>query len=145
MLKVMVEDLKPEEYLHRAVSNSNCVAWLMGHLVLVERNFMTRIGMNDLPELPDGFEQRYAHNEVAPHAQDYGDVTLLLPLFMQHRAKLIEGLAKVSDASLEEELPKPHPLFGTMNELLAFGPLHQMLHVGQISTIRRSLGRPPIV
>lgn len=145
LLKVLIEDLEPQEYLHRAVPNSNCTAWLLGHLILTERNFMKRIEITDLPELPPGFEVRYAHNEVAPHAEEYGDVTMLLPMFLQHRTKLIEALAKFPEAKLDDKLPKPHPLFGTLNELLAFAPLHQMLHVGQISTIRRSLGRPPVI
>jgi hypothetical protein len=36
-------------------------------------------------------------------------------------------------------------LAGTFGELLLFGSLHLSMHVGQLSTIRRSLGKPPVM
>ena len=36
-------------------------------------------------------------------------------------------------------------MFATLGEMLNFMALHAAMHAGQITIIRRSLGRPPIV
>ena len=42
-------------------------------------------------------------------------------------------------------MEKPHPMFATIGELANFMALHAAMHAGQVTIIRRSLGRPPIV
>ena len=85
LLNRYCEDLTPAEYLHRPCGGSNCVAWLIGHLVISERSALGRVGMTDLPPLPEGFEKRFARDAEAPKAEAFGDVSILLPLFNQHR------------------------------------------------------------
>src|SRR3954468_18171237 len=62
LLNRYCEDLTPAEYLHRACGGSNCVAWTLGHLVISERSALGRVGMTDLPPLPEGFEKRFARD-----------------------------------------------------------------------------------
>jgi uncharacterized damage-inducible protein DinB len=138
-------DLKPAEYLHRIVPRANCAAWLLGHLILTERNALKAIGAGDLPTLPAGFESRFARNDSAPFAGDYGDVTALLPLFDQHRDRLIAAVKSASPDLLAKPLENPRPLFKTVGEMCQFMALHSTMHAGQITFIRRSLGHPPVV
>ena len=84
------DDLKPAEYLHRPTPKSNCAAWLLGHLILTDRRILTNfLGAKDLPALPDGFEKRFSRDEGSPQANEFGDVTILLPLFIQTRDALV--------------------------------------------------------
>ena len=145
LLNRYCEDLKPEEYLHRPCSGGNCAAWLLGHLILTERSALGRAGVTELPALPEGFEKRFARDEQAPKASDYGDVTQLLPMFNQHRDRLVEAVRKLPADVLDRPMDKPHPLFSNVAEVLNFMGSHVMMHAGQITTIRRTLGRPPIV
>jgi hypothetical protein len=145
LLSRFCEDLKPEEYLHRPCGDANCAAWIVGHLVMSERSVLGRVGVTDLPPLPEGFEKRFARDETAPKAADYGDVTVLLPLFNRHRELLIETIKRAPAALLDKPLEKPHPLFATVGEMVNFMGGHVAMHAGQITYIRRSLGRPPIV
>ena len=46
---------------------------------------------------------------------------------------------------IDKPVDKPHPMFATLGELANFMALHATMHAGQITIIRRSLGRPPIV
>ena len=139
------EDLKPEEYLPRPCGGANCAAWIIGHLVMTERNALGRVGVTDLPPLPEGFEKRFARDETAPKASDYGDVTVLLPLFNRHRELLIEAVKRAPMEVLDKPLEKPHPFFATVGESINFMGVHVAMHAGQLTYIRRSLGRPPIV
>ena len=141
------EDLKPEEYLHRPCSGGNNTAWILGHLILTDRLALARAGVSDLPALPAEFEKRFGRDEAASKATEFGDVTILLPLFHRHRELLIEAVREMSPAALEKPLDKPHPLYGSQTwEAIHFASgVHTATHVGQITIIRRSMGKPPIV
>jgi uncharacterized damage-inducible protein DinB len=147
LLTRFCEDLRPEEYLHRPTGGANCAAWVIGHLVMTDRSALTRLGTSsgDLPALPEGFEQRFSRNAEAPQAATFDDVLLLLPLFHKHRDLLIGRVRSLPADVLERTLEKPHPMFSTVWEMLNFLGLHITMHAGQISTIRRSLGRPPMM
>jgi hypothetical protein len=46
-----------------------------------------------------------------------------------------------------EQLAKPvqHPRFSSVGEAIAFSTLHVSMHAGQISLIRRTLGKPAVI
>jgi len=138
-----VADLTPAEYLHRVAPTGNCTAWLLGHLVLTERRPLTLLGQADLPPLPEGFEKRFARDATAPFAAEFGDVSVLVPLFERHRKLLIETVKRASAEQLDKPLEKAHPMFSNVGELVNFMGLHTVMHTGQISMIRRTLGKPP--
>jgi hypothetical protein len=68
-----------------------------------------------------------------------------MPLFKQYHDRFAEVVSGLSPTQINQKLDKPHPRFSTFGELAAFAPIHIAMHAGQISTIRRSLGRPPLV
>lgn len=145
MLHRFTDDLSPAEYLHRPVEKANCVAWLIGHLTLGDRRALGEFGVGDLPALPEGFEKRFSRDEGCPQAGEFGDVSILLPLFDAHRKLLIEAVKRATPEQLNAPLAKPLPRFGTPGEMANFMPLHLAMHAGQITIIRRSLGRPPVI
>jgi len=144
VIEMFAADLTPAEYLHRPVPKANCVAWTLGHLVMATRMMSAAFGVSDLPALPEGFEKRYSQKEGAPEASDYGETSVLIPLLSAHMELFAKAVELSSAEKLAGALPSPHPMFGTLEELAAFAPLHTAIHAGQISTIRRSLGRPPM-
>src|SRR5215212_6992023 len=145
LLNRYVADLTPQGYLHRPCSGANCVAWTIGHLILSERRALAALGESDLPAMPDGFERRFSRDEGCPQADQFGEVTVLLPLFNQHRERLIDAVKRAAPEQLSKPLDKPHPMFATPGELALFMASHSAMHAGQVTIIRRSLGRPPLV
>jgi len=141
----MTEDLSGNDWLHRPCDAANCAAWTAGHLVLTSRSMMKRCGITDLPALPEGFEKCFARDETAPKATEFGDVSILRPLFQDHHERLAAVAQSMTPEKLDVSLGSDHPFFRTVGTLLAFAPVHIATHVGQISTIRRTLGRPPVV
>ena len=145
MLRRYSEDLKPEEYLHRVTPKANCVAWLIGHLTLTDRRFCGLLNGSDrLPKLPEGFEKRFSRDEGCPQASEFGDTSNLLAVFDQNRDVLIDLAAKATPEQLNKPVENPRPVFSTPGEAMVFAAVHTMLHVGQITLIRRNLGRPPL-
>jgi len=148
MLARFTADLMPAEYLHRSCDGANCTAWIIGHLILSERGALKRLGFTpeQMPALPEGFETRYARDETAPKSASYGDVSGLMELFNAHRDLFISAVRALPPEKLDGTLEKPHPMFATIWEYITFmGAIHLTMHAGQITMIRRSMGKPPIV
>lgn len=145
-VRMFTEDLAPQELLHRTTPKANCAAWLIGHLTLSDRNMLKRLGVTDLPPLPgDDFEKRFSRDDGCPQAGAFGDVSALLATFEAHRDRLIALASSMTPQQFDQPLDKPHPRFKTVGELLSFMSLHTCVHAGQITMIRRSLGRPPVI
>ena len=139
------DDLEPAEFLHRITPAANCAAWTIGHLIVSERGALKTFGV-PLPPLPDdGFEKRFSRDEGCPQAGEFGDPALLMPLMRAHRAALIDAVKRATPEQLDAPLEKPHRVFATAGQLANFIAFHSMMHAGQISQIRRHLGRPPVM
>lgn len=148
MTQLWTADLSRQELHHRIVPAGNCAAWILGHLVLSERSSLRAVGVarEALPALPDdGFEQRFARDEAAPRAEHYGDAEILPSVFKQHRDALIAAVEAADDSVFDRPLEKPFRVAKTVGEFLLFTPVHAATHMGQVTAIRRSLGRPPLV
>ena len=144
MVQRFTADLQPDEYLHRPTEKANCAAWTVGHLALSDRHVLKLLGA-DLPPLPEGFDNRFSREEGCPQAGDFGDVSAVVPVFNAHRTRLIEAVKRATPEQFEKPMEKPHPMFKTLGEFVSFMSTHTAMHVGQITIIRRSLGRPPLV
>ena len=69
-----------------------------------------------------------------------------MPLFNEHRDRLVEAVGRATPEQLDEPLERAMPpMFRTPGEMANFLGAHTAMHAGQISIIRRSLGRPPIM
>ena len=44
-----VDDLKPTDFEHQPGPGVNCVAWIIGHLTLTDRQSLVGLGVTDLP------------------------------------------------------------------------------------------------
>lgn len=144
MIHRYASDLSAQEMLHRTTPKANCAAWIVGHLALSDRAALKRIGA-PLPELPEGFEKRFSRDEGCPQADEFGDLAQVFPTFDANRTALIDVVKNAPQEKLDQPLEKPHPFFGTLGQLANFMAAHSAMHAGQITLIRRSLGRPPVV
>lgn len=141
-----LDDLKPEEFQHRPCLGANNAAWIIGHLTSTDRSQLERLGTSPLPALPEGFKERFATTRAAATGTnaDFGDPTELMKHFDEHRDLLIKTVEATTDESLRAEAPFQSPLFADRGESLLFLGVHTAMHLGQLSVIRRSLGRPPL-
>lgn len=140
-----VDDLKPEEFLHQPIPGANHAAWVVGHLARSARVACEQLGLPDLPELPKDWDADYRPTRAAaPARQKAGDPMEMLRLFDLHQDKLIAGLKTADLAKLAEPAPWPSPLFADRGQFIHFLSIHVAVHAGQLSLIRRSLGKAPV-
>ena len=69
----------------------------------------------------------------------------LLGIFSQHRDLLIAAVTKATVEQLNKPLEKPMANCNTVGEVITYMALHTTMHAGQITMLRRSLGRPPLI
>ncbi len=142
----MIDDLKPEELQAQPLPGLNSIAWMLGHLALVDRRQLKWLGIAELPALPEGFEVKFKTTGAAAVAQEsLGVPSEIIAIFDSHRDALIACLPTVDPSVFMQPTEAIRPWFSDKGEATLFMGLHTMLHVGQISTIRRALGYPPLI
>jgi hypothetical protein len=146
MVHMMTDDLTAEEFRHQPVPGANSAAWIVGHLAVVTRRTAERLGATDLPELTEEFIARFSVTKKPAAPQlDLGEKVELLALLDTCVEKLIAAVQAIPADALTNPPANPSPLAKNYGEALLFGTLHVAMHGGQLSTIRRSLGKPPVV
>jgi hypothetical protein len=144
LLHRMVDDLSPAEFGHQPVPGANSAAWVVGHLALTARRTAERAGATGLPDVPPGLADRLTvTKQPAGDQSDIGDPAELLRLFDECTDKLIEVVRGLPAEALGG--PTKAPFASNAGEGFLFLSLHVAMHTGQLSTIRRSLGKPPVV
>ena len=146
LVHVMIDDLTPDEFARQPVPGANCPAWIVGHLAVTLRNGLRRMEFSDVPDLPAGLEDKFkATRQTAGDQSGYGDAKALVALF----DACIERFIQVVRGLPADELAGPPdfrgPFATNRAEAIQFGALHIVLHAGQLSTVRRSLGKPPVL
>lgn len=144
LLHRMMDDLTPKEFDHQPVSGANSAAWIVGHLTVTNWRMIRAIGALPVPDLDPAFVERFSKTGQAAGAQrDLGTPTELVQMFDTSIDQILQMLSLIP----LEVLAAPSQLQGPPAENLAdaiqFRALHIVLHAGQISLIRRSLGKPP--
>jgi hypothetical protein len=142
----MVDDLSPEEFERQPLPGTNCAAWVVGHLALTLRNTVRRFGVSDLPAIPDEVVSKLKTTKAAAGEQcGYGDPRALLAVFDTCIERLQVAVRELPAEALTAASDIAVPFPNNRAEAILFGAIHIAMHCGQLSTIRRSLGKPPIV
>ncbi|MCI0456812.1 MAG: DinB family protein [Gemmataceae bacterium] len=140
-----LSDLSDADLLTRPVPAANHVAWQLGHLIAAERFLISQnVPGAAYPELPAGFEERH-HKTKAANEPPQGFATKgeYVALFNKVREATLANLAKLSDADLDKptkgDIAKFAPTLGALCVLVSN---HTLMHGGQITVLRRKLGKP---
>ncbi len=142
----MVDDLTPEEFERQPLPGTNCAAWVVGHLALTLRNTLRRFGVTDLPAIPDDVVSKLKTTKAPAGEQcGYGDPKALLAVFDTCIERLRAAVRELPAEALTAASDIPVPFPKNRAEAILFGAIHIAMHSGQLSTIRRGLGKPPVV
>ncbi|HEY1186294.1 MAG TPA: DinB family protein [Gemmata sp.] len=146
MVHWMTDDLTDAEFAFQPVAGANSAAWIVGHLAVTARRTAERLGATDLPPLTEEFVAQYSVTKKAaePHPE-LGTRADLFPLLDRCVDLLIDAARALPPEALSNPPANPGPFASNYGEAVLFGAMHFAMHCGQLSTIRRALGKPPLV
>ncbi|MFT4557928.1 MAG: DinB family protein [Planctomycetales bacterium] len=139
-------DLSDEDMLQRPHAECNHIKWQMGHLISSEHQMVNGVCSGSMPDLPEGFAERYSKETSKSDDPDAFDSKAdLRQLLEDQRAATLQALAGLSDEDLDKPAPEAMQAYApTVGDVFSLQGGHWMMHAGQWAIIRRQLGRPPL-
>jgi uncharacterized damage-inducible protein DinB len=145
MLNWYLSDLSDADLLLRPTPGANHIAWQLGHLVVGERELVKpQLPNEPYPELPAGFAEQH-NKDTAAQDPPTGFATkgVYLDLFNRSRQVTLAALAKLKDADLDRPTAGNMAKFApNLGALLLLVSNHVLMHAGQVTVVRRKLGKP---
>ena len=134
-----LETITHAESLLQPCDTTYSINWLLGHIISARTVPLQRVGAE--PVWEESVRARY-RNGSAPVQHDANGVLpldTLIELFGQTQARLVNGLAPLSDEKLN--------MFSgyggnTVADSLLYFHFHETYHVGQLTLVAASLGKP---
>lgn len=135
-----IQGVAPEQWLVRPAQNSNHLAWIAGHVV-VHRAFVAKmLGL----QWSAPWEHLFARGAKLASPEQYPAPAELQRSFQEVSEKVASALPGISEETLRKMVPKGQPsLDGTVGGSIALLCLHESIHVGQMTYLRKCLGYEP--
>lgn len=120
--------------------------WVLGHVASTDAWIASMVGAAGITA-PESFAKLFGQgSKPSSNASDYPPVAELLALFNQNREKLLAWLDSATEEQLSVSLKDKTG--GFANDVTdAFFKIcwHEGWHFGQVATLRKSLGLPPVM
>jgi hypothetical protein len=146
LLKNHLADLTDADLMTRPVPAANHGLWQLCHLARFEAMLAKQVSPEHPFALPANFtdvggKDSAGNNDPNAFPTKAGVIDVL----EQAHAAQLEGLPKLTDDDLAKPSPEHFRSFAPrLGDLLAMGPMHAMMHLGQIQVLRRALGKPNV-
>ena len=147
-MRAALAGLSPEEMNREPGDGWRTVESLLGEATMAMRDALIAIGHEDLPEVPGGFEARYARWGTAAELDEA--VPDLTPIFSEHLETLGGAVRTLGPHHLDDPVDPPGSLdedghfpFSTVGTMIhsVSGLIHFL--AGEASILRLALGKPP--
>jgi hypothetical protein len=146
-----VRDLSAAELAGRPSPALRSCVRLLGMAALADREALRLLGVTNLPDLPAGFEARFARWETGGNGETSRYDTFLPEAFASHRNALVRATASLDAASLDEPVGPPDHLdaeglfeFGTIGEMILAASAYTSSLAGEVTIVRVALGKVPV-
>jgi hypothetical protein len=145
ILEWYLSDLDDADLLVRPAPGANHMAWQLGHLIASERYHITnQLASAPFPALPAGFaENHLATNAASDGPQGFHSKANYLKLFGDVRGATLKALSELTDEDLNRPAVGPVAAFApNLGAVFLLVSNHTLMHGGQVTVIRRLLGKP---
>lgn len=142
-----LSDLTDAEAMRRPHPGCNHINWQVGHIVASENKMGNAVVSGSLPELPDGFSDRYSQESAAnDNAADFVPFTELMAIAKTQGDAVLKMIDGLSDDQFDHPGPEEMQAFApTMGALCNMMGNHWLMHAGQWVVVRRELGREIVI
>lgn len=139
-------DGTPEDlWFHIAVPGGNHAAWIAGHVAWEDDDCLKALIEGRGSKLPRPWHDRFAQgSQPMPDSHAYLDIAEIRANLTTLREELI-GFFAASAERLTDLVPEEvHGFAKDLSALMPAIACHEMLHVGQLTVIRKSLKLKPV-
>jgi hypothetical protein len=145
----LLEKTPTSDWFRQPAGGVSHVGWQVGHLVFAQYRLALWRVRGARPEdaalFSPEFAQRFGANSVPdPDAARNPAPEEILAVLHRGHAQVLQELAALCEADLDQPPAHPHPFALTKLRALVWCAQHEMLHAGQIGLLRRLLGHPPM-
>jgi uncharacterized damage-inducible protein DinB len=140
---MLLGDLSDAEILERPVPEANHVAWQLGHLVTSLNLFGEAVRSGCMPALPEGFAAQHSRETAGNNdPAAFHSKSTYLRLLDEQRAALLKLMEELPESRFAEEAPESMRSYAPrIVDLFELASAHELMHSGQITVLRRRLGR----
>lgn len=143
-LELLTKDLPNELAVRRSRGTEGAsISWVVGHLCQARVEMMKLLRK----EIEDPFVEQFERTVPATDGSGYPDIDELRASWQQMSDQLRDVLDSVTDEQLTSALPEagtPHEEKNVLG-ILVYIMWHEVYHMGQIGTMRSSLGLKPTI
>jgi uncharacterized damage-inducible protein DinB len=124
----------------------NNVLWSLGHLAMTY-NWLTGLAGGDAGKLPESYGGLFGgKSKPTGNAKDYPSLSELRMAFDDQYNRFVTTMEKLPEADLSTSVADKTGGFASDKlDLIHKATWHEGWHAGQISSIRRALGLPPVM
>jgi len=146
----LLDDLKDQPLAQPTINGGNHAHWILGHLVCSESVIMHTIVLGNTTSPHDHLQPLFGHGtQPSTDASGYPSFDDLLAQWEEVRAFTLKTLDSFSDQDLDKPAPgcpeEWKSWFGSIGQTFTTQIIHPTMHYGQLTDIRKSLGREPLM
>ncbi len=146
LLQMHLADLTDADLMHRPVPAANHGMWNLAHLASFECMLAKVVAPDSTAALPEQFAKCGSKGMAGvDDPRQFPTKAEVLDVMGRANAALVAGLPKLTDDDLAKPSPESFRSFAPrLGDLLSMGPMHAMMHLGQLQVLRRALGKPNV-
>jgi len=141
IIKMQTENLTHEESLIQLPFRSNCLNWVVGHVLANRCNILDLLGADDLRPSVDLDQYERESDPVLGEADGVLNLEVLIQHLEESQHLLAAALENETEGSLQRMAPYRDRPERTVAYWLAFLFFHDSYHVGQTEILRQAAGR----
>ena len=145
----ILKSLEGDDWFFQPNPECHHALWIVGHLGLADNHFASTF-RPDADRKPNGWANLFWFgSELKDDRSCYPSIDDVRSFFDERREFLIDLIDDLTAEEISAAAPPPdamNPIAGApnMGQLLIFASTHENLHAGQLTTIHRMLGNPPL-
>ena len=137
-----VRDISDQEAAQRVEGNSNCMLWLFAHLTAVRCSLAGMLGVQK--NVP--WRQYFGKGAKGDEFSKYPTMAEVRQVWQEITPLLVDALETARDEQLSAPAPRDFPIPDkSIRGAILFLAFHESYHVGQMSYLRKCLGKDGLV
>jgi len=141
----LLEGIEDQQFLHRPLPGGNHAMWIVGHIACEDDEFLSELAGRK-QQLSKPWHDNFGMGSTpSDDASAYPSIAEIKTQLASLREQFLGWLQTMPEARLGQPLPESWATFApNYAAFMSTAACHEMLHAGQLTVVRRSLGLKPV-